>query len=424
MSSSNLTPWLKKLVDAQSKGRVEFKTSPAGFGLGGFALCDFKSGDIVFEIPSDLILSSRSKCVTEDESIKKMLQQDSNITLETSLFVYMAKKTLLGNAEKYMFSLPNKPIHLLENELQGTNVGSQVGKDRVEMISQLEKIHALGDENHKFLTLEQLMIAKYNYNSRRYPLHFDVAGNNNNNNSNNNNTSNNNNSNNTANSSPSRRKYDASQGSLCPLLDILNHKEQILNNNNNNNNNYVKQLSFDTSNPSMLIVKTLVSIDKGNEIFSDYGCVSNNQCLLQFGFCDKKLPAMFTVVMGGMRFDLTNISGLPEILVSDGGFALGQHLQKKLMEMENAIKSTNQEVLYYMESQRILLKMLINQCMDMMNEGEEEEKEEEEEEAGEKEEEEEAGEKEAGENEDGQEEDATTITQQPGQQKKKRRKMQ
>ena len=182
MSSSNLTPWLKKLVDAQSKGRVEFKTSPAGFGLGGFALCDFKSGDIVFEIPSDLILSSRSKCVTEDESIKKMLQQDSNITLETSLFVYMAKKTLLGNAEKYMFSLPNKPIHLLENELQGTNVGSQVGKDRVEMISQLEKIHALGDENHKFLTLEQLMIAKYNYNSRRYPLHFDVAGNNNNNN--------------------------------------------------------------------------------------------------------------------------------------------------------------------------------------------------------------------------------------------------
>ena len=48
MSSSNLTPWLKKLVDAQSKGRVEFKTSPAGFGLGGFALCDFKSGDIVF----------------------------------------------------------------------------------------------------------------------------------------------------------------------------------------------------------------------------------------------------------------------------------------------------------------------------------------------------------------------------------------
>ena len=131
---------------------------------------------------------------------------------------------------------------------------------------------------------------------------------------------------------------------------------------------------------------------------------------------------MFTVVMGGMRFDLTNISGLPEILVSDGGFALGQHLQKKLMEMENAIKSTNQEVLYYMESQRILLKMLINQCMNMMNEGEEEEKEEEE--TGEKEEEEEAGEKEAGEKEDGQEEDATTITQQPGQQKKKRRKMQ
>ena len=93
--------------------------------------------------------------------------------------------------------------------------------------------------------------------------------------------------------------------------------------------------------------------------------------------------------------------------------------------MENVIKSTNQEVLYYMESQRILLKMLINQCMNMMNEGEEEEKEEEEEEAGEKEAgEKEAGEKEAEENEDGQEEDATTITQQPGQQKKKRRKMQ
>jgi hypothetical protein len=403
MSSSNLTPWLKKMVDAQSKGRVEFKTSPAGFGLGGFALCDFKPGDIVFEIPSDLILSSRSKCVTEDASIKRMLQQDSNITLETSLFVYMAKETLPGKAEEYIFSLPNKPLHLLENELHGTNIASQVKKDLVEMISQLEKIQALGDENHNFLTLQQLMIAKYNYNSRRYPLHFDVAGNSNNNNTGNNN----NNNNNTANSSPLRRKYDASQGSLCPLLDILNHKEQILNN-NDNNNNYAKQLSFDTTNPSMLIVKTLVSIEKGNEIFSDYGCISNNQCLLQFGFCDKNLPAMFTVVMGGMRFDLTNISGLPEILVSDGGFALGQHLQKKLMEMENVTKSTNQEVLYYMESQRTLLKLLINQCMDMMNEGEEEE-----EEAGEKEE------------EDGQEEDGQEgATQQPDQQKKKRRKIQ
>jgi hypothetical protein len=175
------------LEDVQSKGRVEFKTSPAGFGLGGFALCEFKPGDIVFEIPSDLILSSSSKCVTEDASIKLMLQQDSNITLETSLFVYMAKKKLIGKAEEYIFSLPNQPLHLVENELHGTNVGSQVGKDRVEMISQLEKIHALGDENHKLLTLEQLMIAKYNYNSRRYPLHFDVAGNDNNNNNNDNN---------------------------------------------------------------------------------------------------------------------------------------------------------------------------------------------------------------------------------------------
>ena len=348
MSSSTLTPWLKKLVHVQSNERVEFKRSLAGFGLGGFALCDFKPGDTVFEIPSDFILSSRSKCVTEDASIKLMLQQDSNITLETSLFVYMAKQKLLGMS--YMVQMPNQPLHLVQNELHGTNVGSQVEKDRVEMISQLEKIHALGDENHKSLALGQLMIAKYNYNSRRCPLKFDVAGNNNNDNSN------------TPALSPSRRKYDASQGSLCPLLDILN-----------DNNKHVKQLSFDTTNPSMLIVKTLVSIEKGNEIFNDYGCVSNNQCLLQFGFCDKGLPAIFTVVVGGMRFDLTEVSGLPEILVSDGGSGLFHHLQKKSKEMENVTKSNNKEVVYYMESQRALLKILISQCVEMMNQGGEEE---------------------------------------------------
>uniref|UniRef100_A0A7S2XTE3 SET domain-containing protein n=1 Tax=Attheya septentrionalis TaxID=420275 RepID=A0A7S2XTE3_9STRA len=88
--SSSLTDWLKELVRVQSSGRVEIRPSRHG-GLGGFALVDLKAGDVVFEIPNSLILSSSSKRVVEHPVVKKLVAADldSNITLETLLFVYI-----------------------------------------------------------------------------------------------------------------------------------------------------------------------------------------------------------------------------------------------------------------------------------------------------------------------------------------------
>ena len=129
MPSSSLTPWLKNLVSKQSNCRVEFKLSPSGYGLGGFALVDFQPGDVIFNIPSELILSSRSNCVANDPSIKAMLEKDPSITLESSLFVYLAKESQQGKHE-YINTLPKLHDTLTANQLKGTNLGTQVQKDK------------------------------------------------------------------------------------------------------------------------------------------------------------------------------------------------------------------------------------------------------------------------------------------------------
>jgi hypothetical protein len=150
-----------------------------------------------------------------------------------------------------------------------------------------------------------------------------------------------------------RRVYDATQGCLCPLLDILNHA-----------GGSNAHLSFDyTSDPSILKVKTRVAVSKGDEIYTNYGCgISNDQLLLQFGFCDMALPSVFTVVLGGERFDLSAAADFPAHLVSDGGQGLHRHLTKKLTALMGADESSNAQVVWYMTQQRELLEELLAKC--------------------------------------------------------------
>jgi hypothetical protein len=388
--SSSLTDWLKELVRVQSSGRVEIRPSHRNgvrVGLGGFALVDLKAGDLVFEIPKSLILSSSCKRVVEHPVVRKLAAADSNITLETLLFVYIIcigqeyDNDNSNDEYYYLASLPAEPPLLMTKELSGTNVGDQVVKDSAELVSQLDRIHNAVTANatatdvmsggggkivaSETLTLEQLTKAKYNYNSRRYPLAFGDDGGGSRDDDNNNNkerimekgkkrdrASADNNDEIPTTSIDTRRVYDATQGCLCPLLDILNHRE-----------GNKEQLSFDyTSDPLILKVKTRVAVAKGDEIYSNYGDVSNDQLLLQFGFCDMALPSVFTVVLGGERFDLNAAEGLPAHLVSDGGQGLHGHLTKKLTALLAADESSSAQVVWYMTQQRELLEELLARC--------------------------------------------------------------
>eukprot|EP00550_Attheya_septentrionalis_P006445 CAMPEP_0198284288 /NCGR_PEP_ID=MMETSP1449-20131203/3776_1 /TAXON_ID=420275 /ORGANISM="Attheya septentrionalis, Strain CCMP2084" /LENGTH=395 /DNA_ID=CAMNT_0043981287 /DNA_START=25 /DNA_END=1212 /DNA_ORIENTATION=+ len=381
--SSSLTDWLKELVRVQSSGRVEIRPSRHG-GLGGFALVDLKAGDVVFEIPNSLILSSSSKRVVEHPVVKKLVAADldSNITLETLLFVYIisVRQEHANNDDdnndndnddeyNYLTSLPADPPLLLAKETSGTNVGDQVVKDSAELVSQLARIRAVtvtGTVELETLTLKQLTKAKYNYNSRRYPLAFGGSYNCDDNGKKRDRPVDDDDDDDDDEdveipTRKERRVYDATQGCLCPLLDILNHRE-----------GNKEQLSFDyTSDPLILKVKTRVTVTKGDEIYSNYGCgISNDQLLLQFGFCDMALPSVFTVVLGGERFDLratttdtdANAAGLPAHLVSDGGHGLHGHLSKKLAALLAADESSNPQVVWYMTQQRKLLEELLAQC--------------------------------------------------------------
>lgn len=315
-------------LHSQSNGKVEAKQSPCG-SAGVFALCDFSPGDVIFNVPREFIISSGTDRMRKHPIVSALMAADNDIALETLLFTYIVLEQ--GSDSEYLASLPT-PTTLNAEELSGTNVGAQILKDEAELASQLKHIHAAGGSCGKGVTLIQLSAAKAVYNSRRL-LGIDTG-----------------NKRKAGDDEPTRREHDHSQGSLVPLLDLLNHGKP-------------SQLDFDVSDPLILKIKTKIGLSKGAEIFNDYGCINNDQLLLQFGFCDRAMPSIFTVVLpGGQRFDLSSSENLPPILVVDKGRGLKQHLGRKLAQMEGAKISSNTEVLWFMEDQKILVRTLISRC--------------------------------------------------------------
>ena len=392
MSSTN-TEYLNDLCQTCSQKRVEFRPSPLG-GLGGFAVAPISKDDVIFAIPRDLILSSSAPGVLCDHRIAK-LAADSRITAESLLCAFMVWNRS-SNDNAYLASLPADYIHLIPSDLEGTNVGAQLQADTQELASQQKIIQEILPDVS--LTLEEFGSARALYNSRRYPLRFaptaandavGVEGTNKNGKADNEFKTDK-----TGNEDKKRKlqqlqqftrvEYDPTQGSLCPLLDVLNHQSGR------------DHLRFDVT-PTTLNVIANYDIKKGQEIYSNYDCDNNDQCLLQFGFVmtpsnhtttskseednnlgcqnyDKDLD-VFDVRVGPQSFHLRENEAIPESLLGDGGYGLEQHLESKRTAQANATPSNNPQVRQYMKSQsRILTALLekVRQCIQDLEEEDDE----------------------------------------------------
>ena len=139
-----------------------------------------------------------------------------------------------------------------------------------------------------------------------------------------------------------------------PLLDVLNHKSGS-----------EEWLDFDlTTDLAALLVRTRIPYMIGDEIFSNYGCLNNDQLLLQFGFCDMHDSKYncFTVKTGGKTFDLRPGS-IPEELIMDGGEGLHHFLKQKeeVLLAKGAVDSQHAPTQYYLTKQREILDALITQ---------------------------------------------------------------
>jgi len=426
---SYLSNSLEQLL-LENSTKVQFQMNRQGKGMGAFATTDIAADELIFTVPRKRILSS-NVCVMRDETVKD-LSKNMDITAETLFFCFIAlhlrqHQTVISEAEsnstilefelelkldeEYLASLPRNIPQLLPNELLGTNVGAQLLMDMEELKCQHEIVlrhmsqksfpSTCGDVDDVQITLQELINAKALYNSRRYPVRFaldtDIVHGDNNSNEeaalsitdnkidkNNNDKKrkrlNSDTASTTSTGSSSRRVYDPSQGALVPLLDVLNHDSK---------HDYLR---FATTN-THLQVFSRIGIKKNQEIFSNYGCTSNDQFLLQFGFCysdndtnddndgddddnkdgdkdndhdkDDCEPNefdVFAVKLGGQRYELSLFTEIPEQIISDGGKGLRAHLKSKYKLLPSKLpESHNSEVRNYMARQRKLLRGLIKQ---------------------------------------------------------------
>ena len=371
MTSIN-TDYLKELCQKCSKGKVELLPSPLG-GLGVFSAVPIAKGDVIFAIPRSLILSSAAPDVLSDPRVA-MLLPDPRVTAETLLcaFIGWNKNDPASQHYQYLNSLPPDYTHLVPSELRGTNVGAQLEADAQELATQHQIIQQILPNSK--LNLEELMNARVLYNSRRFPFRFAPTG-----------------EATVANgggmevdrkdisriAEQSRKRkitqikqravYDPTQGSLCPALDVLNHQSGQ------------EHLQFDISSTTLSAIAKY-DIAKGQEIYHNYGCDNNDQCLLQFGFfleSSSSTPVgndaggnrnneydegdldVFAVRVGSHRFDLRESEDIPEVLLEDGGYGLEHHLQSKQMIQANATPSNNPHVRRYMDTQSRLLASLV-----------------------------------------------------------------
>ena len=281
----------------------------------------------------------------------------------------------------YLNSLtPYSPLDA--SELSGTNVGAQLVSDVEEVRNQLQHVHKVLPD----LTEEDFLWAKQHYNGRRYPLRFSLSvaddtathtsdkdtvyddgkkrkreecetgsDNQSETKSDGDSTTPSDLSSNTAliEVSQERRLYDATQGSLVPLLDVLNHTSE-----------HEHPLIFEVDDDN-LVVKTAIDYAAGDEVFSNYGCTNNDSFLLQFGFCDMSNESMDLVAVkavGGGVHELRP-GKIPESLLQDGGESLYYFLKskKKSLQFSKTDPSDNVFVAHYMERQRKLLKLLIKE---------------------------------------------------------------
>lgn len=198
---------------------VEFKHTVSG--LGCFARKDFAVGDDIFVIPSSCIINSNS--VQQSPIVKALrdfAQSQINkklLTSELLIWVFMHEQLEMGgHFGSYLRTLDSHTPNLLSwsqffyNALEGTNLHSSIASTRSSLEEKIEFVKACLD--HSNISATTSTIAKNinwaygHYVSRRYPDKFSTLGNQSNE------------------LTEGREEGMGEVGSMCPLLDILNHQ--------------------------------------------------------------------------------------------------------------------------------------------------------------------------------------------------------
>lgn len=263
----SLLAWLSSNMSTISE-KITFQLSATcGNTLGCFAKEDLQAETLLFTVDLQCILSVEQVLNSDvHEHIQNIAKASGNLhlaTLELQVWLYMIHQRLThSHFEPYLSTLAatspcpfNWDTDLLTS-LQGTNLEAACSDDSFTPYLQL--LHALtaaapdlfpASDYH----LDALKWAKGHYISRRYPnkyslgLHTDISH------------------------LPTEATLD-SIGALVPLLDILNHKPGG------------EWLSLVVHN-NKLEVRTMAQVAAGDEIFSNYGALSNEKLLYAYGYC-------------------------------------------------------------------------------------------------------------------------------------------
>jgi SET domain len=272
-------------------GRFDFRnsTDECGGSLGGFAARNFAIGDVLFSIPLSCLISISN---SNDSKLTKLVRDaavafgDSKlVTSELLIWLYMIQQLADSDGHFHAFvrsldSQSPSPLSWPDNltaALLGTNMSTMTNSSSsVERHSQfLDDVRIWASENGRdcsfigadSFNITSLIWARGHYLARRYPGTFsscesyekslmpsttDVEQ--------------------IDTSVDGREQGMMNLGALVPLLDILNHNPER------------EWLTFKVSD-GFLHVTCNYPIEKGSEIYSNYGSLSNEMLLYAYGFC-------------------------------------------------------------------------------------------------------------------------------------------
>lgn len=271
--------------------RFNFQNSAeeCGGSLGGFAARSYAIGDVLFSIPLSCLISISN---ASDTNLTKLVRDAAAafgdrklVTSELLIWLFMIQQLAEsgGHFHPFLRSLdPRSPSplswpHDLTAALLGTNMSTMSNSSSsIKRHSQfLDDVRIWAFENERdcsFMEADRFNIttliwARGHYLARRYPGTFssresyerslvssaigfeDVDA-----------------------SHDGREQGMMNLGALVPLLDILNHNPER------------EWLTFKVSD-DYLHVTCNYPIEKGDEIYSNYGSLSNEMLLYAYGFC-------------------------------------------------------------------------------------------------------------------------------------------
>jgi hypothetical protein len=286
----NLLDWLKVCgIKGLEDDRFQFISSngQCGGSLGCFASKDFKFNELLFAIPLKCIISLSN---ANSSTISELLRQAAHsfgepalVTSELLIWIFMIQQLAdtKSHFNPFLQSLDSEsPSPLswtlnLQSALNGTNMSTMsTSKSSIERHAKfLDEVRRWALETNRdfsFLgsdtfNLSSLIWARGHYLARRYPSEFSVH-------------SSIDGSSSSSSGSTDNGDLDGREegmmnlGALVPLLDILNHSPER------------EWLTFKVVDDFLHVVCNY-PIEKGNEMFSNYGSLSNEMLLYAYGFC-------------------------------------------------------------------------------------------------------------------------------------------